>query len=126
MTATRRDGIGSVSSGAGSTGDVYAPRSDASVVRLCHAVAASVRASLPASAASADENASASSLLRALCLRASSSFVFTSARSKSRRIVFSASPAELLYEYVAFAPLPLTTICGFLRAAVHHDVHFSS
>src|SRR5438552_449632 len=64
--------------------------------------------------------------LRELCLRARSSFVFTSARSKSRRTVFAASPAELLYEYVALEPVPLTTICGFFRADVHHVVHFSS
>jgi hypothetical protein len=67
------------------------------VVRICHAVEASVRASFAASAASAEENASASSFDRALCLRASSSFVFTSARSKSRRIAVAASPSEPAY-----------------------------
>src|SRR5581483_4680113 len=126
MATTVRDAIGPLSREAGSSGGVYEPGSDSSTMRICQAVDGSVRASRPASAASAEEKKSASSLLRPLCLRARSSLPFASARSKSRRMAFSASPVEALHEYAAFAPDPLTTIWAFLRAEVHHELHFSS
>src|SRR5687767_561050 len=98
MAAIVREAIGPDRSDARSIELVYAPGSASSVARICHAVDASVLVSLAASAARAEEKKSASSLLRTLCFLANSSFVFTSARSKSRRIVASASLAEALHE----------------------------
>ena len=55
-------------------------------------------------------------MITMLCFFASSSFDFASARSKSRLTVASAPSAEALHEYVAFAPVPLTTIHQPCRA----------